>query len=1391
MLIDDKNIKYLYTYKQDNLRFKNKNPLVGNMFIPLVNDSQSVIDIMTSSFLNSTCTKNYYFPQWVDLHIENNNSLKLGRFNCKDEQDVEYKVIEQKYKGINTKQMINSFGGKNVFLDYTFGFNKFESMCKMSGKNRIKAKLDLMFNGSDIQHLKGDLYSKFYYIIPTDGIKFTGSLGYDTTNILELIYNGFKNKLINLPINSTLIFVNLKNMVYFFTGNVDTNDLNKFRSLLSAYSKFTVENLTNLSPEEKTLLGIDVNDTGNLVNNNQTSPVNNVSSELSNTIKYNLGVGTTYNASGNDEETAVIIDRVVNNVVQNTDNEVDAFEEINKNQDVLELLDKAQSNKLQGKKALVQDKYLEKLKANQSEVKYGNKTLEEIINEYTDRAIVEERFDNIDTMNDELKVCRVKDLDNSYLKKQFEKDTLKILTAFNNDKDVPLYVRNIEKEDTSDEFNRKDTITVHFEDPRHVKHTVKFDFPQIIDGKFMKLNGGKKEMKKQLILLPICKTKPDTVQITTNYNKVFVTRFGQNTLHEVQKMQKFLSSADNLKAFGLDKKVKLIKGDFRKTNDKTNALEYTEYASLFESISIGKTAHFNFNDKKYTILSDKDRGLKVIGSCISYQGNIEQRLDADEVLCPVLKPKECVSITDAIFRCLLEEVPEDKKDDLSDAIFGTKIGSRFAYSRVSLSNQKVPMVVLLGFHEGLEVIMRRYNVEYLFSEKRDTAMGRTQGKSAIRFKNGYLYYDSSKIENQLLMNGLLAVPTEEYEFAMFNEKEVYFDLFENLLGSSRQGLGFNNFISLFIDSITKDLLRDMKLPDDFTGVLLYANSMLRDNTFQKQNDLRNYRIRGMELLNVHLYKVLANSYRNYKDAARAGNKDMRVNIPQNAVINEILESQLVNEYSTLSPYLEIEEMGSATYKGPAGLNLDEALDASIREYDASMIGTIAMNGPYSDKIGVVRQLTYNPKIASIRGHIEQDIDLKDVKATNLCSPAELLSPYTVLHADPPRVAMQVTQSKHAIPTNDAHPALIRSGAEVAIPQIISNDFVFKAEDDGVVEKLDLANEYMIIRYKEGNKKVAVDLSAKSSKNSNGGFYITNKKDPAVKKGDKFKKGDILAKNTQYFYGDKENTSFMPGRLTLVAMHSGWYTYEDTCLITRGLSSAMGTYITMNKELKLGKNTNLEYIAKKGQKINSGEPLAIFESHFDEEEANKLLDRLGTEFKQTISKMGKNSIKSKYTGEIVDVVLTYNHDIEEYSPSLQKLIKSYKTGIEAKKKLVAKDVGGKAESSGIEFPHTDKSTATAGKLRGLDGIMIEFTIKYKDDMFIGDKVTYSAAVKTIVADVVEEEDAPYCEGDENTKIQAVFSPLSVVSRLTEDVLYQGWGNLVLMGLKKKVLEIYKK
>ena len=57
---------------------------------------------------------------------------------------------------------------------------------------------------------------------------------------------------------------------------------------------------------------------------------------------------------------------------------------------------------------------------------------------------------------------------------------------------------------------------------------MKVDLPIMIDNRFMKLRGNEKTLIGQLMLLPIVKTDNDTVQIVSNYNKIFVRNFIQN-----------------------------------------------------------------------------------------------------------------------------------------------------------------------------------------------------------------------------------------------------------------------------------------------------------------------------------------------------------------------------------------------------------------------------------------------------------------------------------------------------------------------------------------------------------------------------------------------------------------------------------------------------------------------------------------------------------------------------------------------------------------------------------------------------------------------------------------------------------------------------------------------
>jgi hypothetical protein len=69
-----------------------------------------------------------------------------------------------------------------------------------------------------------------------------------------------------------------------------------------------------------------------------------------------------------------------------------------------------------------------------------------------------------------------------------------------------------------------------------------------------------------------------------------------------------------------------------------------------------------------------------------------------------------------------------------------------------------------------------------------------------------------------------------------------------------------------------------------------------------------------------------------------------------------------------------------------------------------MVGLFGFSSPDSDKIGVVRQLTFDPAIKNTRGFLDTNRDTKN-ESTNIYGPAELLSSFTVKHSDPPRIGI--------------------------------------------------------------------------------------------------------------------------------------------------------------------------------------------------------------------------------------------------------------------------------------------------------------------------------------------------------------------------------------------------
>lgn len=382
---------------------------------------------------------------------------------------------------------------------------------------------------------------------------------------------------------------------------------------------------------------------------------------------------------------------------------------------------------------------------------------------------------------------------------------------------------------------------------------------------------------------------------------------------------------------------------------------------------------------------------------------------------------------------------------------------------------------------------------------------------------------------------------------------------------------------------------------------------------------------------------------------------------------------------------------------------------------------------------------------------------------------------------------QVTQQKHIISTAKQDKVLFGSGVEKTIPYILGDDFVNNAKKDGVVESINSEEELAVLKYNDGSKEV-IDLSTNLAKNSNGGFFTTNKKSMVVKEGEKFKVNDIIAKNDGYFLGDTKDTiSYSTGKLCKIAIASADYTYEDSSIVTNKLTTDMSSKISMKKDIVLGPNTNIEYLVKKGDMIKTGESLVVFENSFEDQSINDLLDKIGTDFKESIKDLSKNILKSKYTGEIVAVNIYYNRDIEEFSPSIQNIIKEYNAKGNAKKKLI-NSINTEGFSD-IELPSTEKQPP--GKIKGteVDGILIEIYIEYVDDLGVGDKITYYTALKTIISDIIKEGEEPFSTYRESEDIDAIVSPLSIVSRMTLDIYSALFLNKLLIEMKNQVKDIF--
>lgn len=996
-----------------------------------------------------------------------------------------------------------------------------------------------------------------------------------------------------------------------------------------------------------------------------------------------------------------------------------------------------------------------------------DKTIEELLSSNKDMPLPEADIP-IDSINEDWKHLRFVNHDRVY---DLDADIVRCIEHFSNTT-VPVSIVDISKEDTSTSEDWIDTWTVKCEDSYGKRFTLKFDIPKLRNSRSMRLRGNDKVVNGQLMNLPIIKTESNTCQMTSNYNKIFFSGYGTNTGKSYVVADRLIKALTKM----MDEPVpgitieygnnSLVCGKYELPSD------YVDIASMISKITYHNT-HIN---AKYTLFFNQDELKELHGKLIKEDddslaiGIVESSNSKPTILYAKLDTPVSLQVYDILS-------PNEK---FAEVYKTSAVSVRYTYSKASILNTNIPVAIIIGYHIGLINMLDRLGVEYAMSDKRPRYDKNTQ--DIIKLSDAYIVYDLN-YDSSMLLNGLKECDMANYSLAEVNSKKMWVEVLDDF-GGRLKADGLDMFYDLMMDPITKIACEKYELPTDFIDGLLYANMLLSDNKFNRHVDLKGNRFRTNEIIAGYTYKALCTSYTQYRRDLRAG-RDAKMTIKQTAVIDLLFADNTFGDLSSLSDLLEYESLSATSFKGLSGMNSDRAYGLDKRTFDSSMINVLSLSTGFTSNTGITRQATIDMNIDSSRGYIKNN-STDDMSVTKTFCMTEALTPFGVTSDDPFRSAMTYIQTaKHGMRTKISDPLLITNGADEALPYLTSNTFTYKTKSAGRVKEL--TEDYMVIEYKDSVTEV-VDLRERILKNSDGGMYIVLKLDTDLKEGSVFSGNEIIAYDkASYTKGVgpiKDNYAYDIGTFVKYAIMLTDEGYEDSCIQTEWIGDAMSSTVVISKEYTLPKDTNVHFIAKKGQAIQEGEPLLIFQNAFDEEDANALIKLLSDDDDDIVSELGRIPIYSKVTGIIKDIKILRTVEIDELSPSLKKIVTNYEKDVKKFNKVLEQYDPDKAKIADATY-----KLEPTGKLKNAaDSVRIEFNLAYEDKFSVGDKAVCYSALKGVSKGKIPKGQEPYSSFRPEEKIHYIQSITGDMKRMVGSIIKIGAINKVMVELARQSCDI---
>ena len=485
-------------------------------------------------------------------------------------------------------------------------------------------------------------------------------------------------------------------------------------------------------------------------------------------------------------------------------------------------------------------------------------------------------------------------------------------------------------------------------------------------------------------VLPIVKTKANTVALTSYYGKIFVTR-NESSASNFSKwlLKEIFLRANNPADLSINE---LIYG-INKVNNKLLPRVYTALCTSVNSFIVNSTYKFIFSEKKLQeALTDAE-----LQQVLSYQlMPVGRVLTGTELLgmdingnVHLIYPKVSAMAVS----------PEPTFLNSLPSLIDVNMGEGpIEYTEFSILNKRIPLILAFTYMYGLDTTLEKLGITFTLSAT-NIRLAPDTNEFKLKFKDIIYVLNISNKYHRLLVGGFNAIKNDlgRYKGSDFNKQPSYSSLLSSLGLTNYHLREIKLMWDMYIEPITKGLLTEMGEPTDFYELLLRASELLIDDHIP---DINTSRYKGYERICGMMYHQLINAMRAHRSQGSMSNVGVSIN--PYAVWLDIVQDQSMALVEESNPIHNLKEHESYTHAGAGGRSA-VTMVKNTRGFSEHDLGIVSESTPDSQKVGIRAYLSPNPNIVSLRGTTRAYDEAVD-GPSSVISTSALISP-SIVHDD--------------------------------------------------------------------------------------------------------------------------------------------------------------------------------------------------------------------------------------------------------------------------------------------------------------------------------------------------------------------------------------------------------